>query len=145
MRLLEVLDWAADVVDDQETAFYLFERGKVAWDLGRYDEAEVILRRTLDSIGLAADPDALAQMLGTDPDEIRDRVAQSFDPRAVPGTVLVLYGRVLLKLGRFQEARDAFWDAYRLVPDNPAAGYYFGELNRPDFASRFGSPPGSAP
>jgi len=145
LRLLEVLSWATDVVGVEEQGFYLFERSKVAWDLGMYEEAMTTLRHTLDLIGLAADPDALAEMLGTDPEEIRERVATSFDPRTVPALVLELYGRVLLKLGRLSEAREAFWDSYRLLPDNPVAVYYFGELNRPDAASRFGRPPGSSP
>lgn len=145
VRLLDVLAWATDVVGEEERGFYLFERGKAAWDLGRYEDARATLRQTLDEIGLAADPDALAEMLGTDPQDIREQVATSFDPRAVPAYVLELYGRVLLKLERYGEAREAFWDSYRLVPDNPVAVYYFGELNRPDAASRFGSPPGSAP
>ncbi|MFC1559255.1 hypothetical protein ACFL39_01555 [Gemmatimonadota bacterium] len=144
LRLLEVLSWATDVVEDEEQGFYLFERGKVAWDLGIYEEAMTTLRQTLEILGLAADPDALAEMLGTDPEDIRERVTTSFNPRTVPAQVLELYGRVLLKLGRYGEAREAFWDSYRLLPDNPAAVYYFGELNRPDAASRFGHPPGSA-
>ncbi|MFC1629099.1 hypothetical protein ACFL3H_08310 [Gemmatimonadota bacterium] len=145
LRLLEVLSWAADIVGVEEQGFYFFEHGKVAWDLGMYEEAMTSLRQTLDIIGLAADPDALAEMLGIEPEDIREQVTEQFNPGTVPAQVLELYGRVLLKLGRFSDAREAFWDSYRLQPDNPVAVYYFGELNRPDAASRFGRPPGSAP
>ncbi|MFC1500542.1 hypothetical protein ACFL6T_05975, partial [Candidatus Zixiibacteriota bacterium] len=145
MRLLEVLSWAADNVEAEEKGFYFFERSRIAWDLGLFDEAVITLEQTLDLLGLAADPDALAEMQAANLENTGEEGATSYETRAVPAVVLELYGRVLLKLGRFTEAQEAFWDSFRLLPDNPVAVYYFEELNRPDAASRFGRPPGSAP
>jgi predicted membrane-bound spermidine synthase/tetratricopeptide (TPR) repeat protein len=144
-RLIEVLGRAVNMVDEEEKGFYLFERARVAWDLGRYPDAAVFLRQAIELLGPAADPDALAEMLGMDPESILEQVADTFDPGAIPARVLELYGRVMLRLGELSEAREAFWDSYRLAPDNPVAAYYFNELNRPDAANRYGTPPGRVP
>ncbi len=144
-RLIEVLARAVDVVEDEEKGFFLFERARISWDLGQYPEARDVLRQSIELLGPAADPDALAEILGMEPELLPEQVAGSFDPGAIPARVLELYGRVMLELGQLAEAREAFWDSYRLAPDNPVAAYYFNELNRPDAATRFGTPPGSVP
>jgi len=144
-RLIEVLARVIDVVEEEEKGFFLFAQARIAWDLGRYEAARDILRNSLELLGPAADPDALAEMLGTNPELLPEQVTGTFDPGAIPARVLELYGRVMLRLGQLTEAREAFWNSYRLAPDNTVAAYYFNELNRPDAATRFGTPPGSVP
>ncbi|MFO7769694.1 MAG: fused MFS/spermidine synthase [bacterium] len=144
--LLDLLPGLAGRVDDREGTWYLYEAGKAAYDLGRVERAIELLERTVDRLGLAADPTELFRTLapvlrslegGTMTPAMREDLLPVMDPRTPPAEVLTYLGRVLLEAGQAAPARERFRDAYRLDPGSLVAAFYLTELDESLTSGRF--------
>jgi len=138
-RLSNVLGWAIEQLPE-ETPYWLYEYGRIAYDRGQYAESEDALREVVQRLGAAADPDRLGQLLADATTEEREEFLAAGDDRVPAHAVLAYLGRTLVARGDWDSARQVFSDSYRLNPDNPVVAFYLEELSAPDPLSRFRHP-----
>jgi tetratricopeptide (TPR) repeat protein len=138
-RLANVLGWAQERLPE-ENLFWRYEYGRVAYDRGEYAESAEALREVVRGLGIAADPDRLAQLLENATPAEREQYRASENPLVQAHAVLAYLGRTLISLGEWEEARQVFSDSWRLNPDNPLVAFYLEELSAPDPLSRFPQP-----
>jgi tetratricopeptide (TPR) repeat protein len=113
--LISHLPLAAERYRDQ-ALYYLYRLAQVEYDRGDYQAAEGSLDLVLEAL---ADP------------------LRPGDRRVMPDNALTNLGRILLKTGRFTEARSRFQEAYLVNRENRVAMFYLIELDGELTSGRF--------